>query len=80
MGWLDANEYLLMETVGRDRIDDLRRTMPLARARVGADDDAPRKSSRPSLGLGGRLVCFLLSPGAQRPLTLPSPPPGARVR
>jgi len=27
MGWLDANEYLLMEAVARDRIDDLRATV-----------------------------------------------------
>jgi hypothetical protein len=69
MGWLDANEYLLIETAGRDRIDDLRRTMPLARTRVEADDDAPRKSHRPAWGLGGRLMCFLLSPGLQRSLS-----------
>ena len=32
MGWLDANEYLVMEAVARDRVDDLRATIALALA------------------------------------------------
>ena len=30
--WLDANEYLVMEAVARDRVDDLRATIALALA------------------------------------------------
>jgi hypothetical protein len=63
MGWLDANEYLLMEVVGRDRVDEIRRTVPMTRTSVERDVDAPRKSDRPAWGLGGRLMCLLLSPG-----------------
>jgi hypothetical protein len=66
MGWLDTNEYLLLETVGRDRVADVTRTARLVRTRgerpEGADvtrrgihERAPR--------LAGRLMCFLLSPG-----------------
>jgi len=32
MGWLDANDYALMDSVARDRIRDLRDTMDRARA------------------------------------------------
>jgi hypothetical protein len=34
MGWLDATEYLFMELVVRDRIDDLRSTIDVALARA----------------------------------------------
>ena len=37
MGWLDANEYFLMEAVARDRLDDIHRTVGVASA-DDADD------------------------------------------
>lgn len=37
MGWLDANEYLLMEAVARDRVDGLRATLDLALASADAE-------------------------------------------
>jgi hypothetical protein len=36
MGWLDANDYALMDSVARDRIRDLGGTMDDARARPSA--------------------------------------------
>jgi len=36
MGWLDANEYFLMQTAARDRLDDVRLAADLAAV---ADDD-----------------------------------------
>lgn len=78
MGWLDANEYLLMEMAGRDRIDDLMRTAPLV-STTGARHDgadvtppevckrAPRFMGRPRFAgrprFVGRVMYFLLSPG-----------------
>jgi hypothetical protein len=37
MGWLDANDYLLMEAVARDRVDGLRATIDLALASADAE-------------------------------------------
>jgi len=37
MGWLDANEYLLMEAMARDRVDDLRASVDLALASTEAE-------------------------------------------
>ena len=72
MGWLDANEYLLMELAGRDRIDDITRTARLVSTTGDRHDGAdvtphemckwaPRVVGRPRFV--GRLMCFLLSPG-----------------
>ena len=72
MGWLDANEYLLMEMAGRDRIDDITRTAELVSTtgdrHDGADVTAPEGCTRAPRFAGGprfvgRLMCFLLSPG-----------------
>jgi hypothetical protein len=77
MGWLDANEYLLMEMAGRDRIDDMTRTDPLVTATGDSHDGAdvphemckraPRFMGRPRFAgrprFVGRLMYFLLSPG-----------------
>ncbi len=37
MGWLDAHEYLLMEAVARERVDDLRGALDLALANADAE-------------------------------------------
>jgi len=37
MGWLDAHEYLLMEAVARERVDDLRGALDLALASADAE-------------------------------------------
>ena len=78
MGWLDANEYLLMEMAGRDRIDDMTRTAPLVTTTGDSHDGAdvtphemckraPRFMGRPRFAgrprFVGRWMCFLLSPG-----------------
>ena len=66
MGWLDTNEYLLMETVGRDRVDDITRTAHLVRARAERHDVAdvtPCEIRKRAPRLSGRLMCLLLSPG-----------------
>ena len=57
MGWLDANEYFLMEMAGRDRIDDIMRPAPLVTTPADSHDGAdvtPR--------FAGRLMGLLLSP------------------
>ena len=72
MGWLDANEYLLMEMAGRDRIAELMRTAPLVTTPRDSHDGAdvtppemckrtPRFAGRPRFV--GLLMYFLLSPG-----------------
>jgi hypothetical protein len=72
MGWLDANEYLLMEMAGRDRIDDITRTAQLVSTtgdrHDGADVTPHEVCKRASRFAGrprfvGRLMCFLPSPG-----------------
>ena len=78
MGWLDANEYLLMDMIGRERIDDITRTAQLVittrDSHDGADitphemsKRAPRFMGRPRFAgrprFVGRLMGFLLSPG-----------------
>ena len=44
MGWLDANEYLMMETAGRDRMDEVRRAAQVAR--TSGERDAPPRPTR----------------------------------
>jgi hypothetical protein len=66
MAWLDTNEYLLLETVGRDRVDDITRTARLVRTRGERPQsaDVTRHGIRKRAPrLAGRLMCFLLSPG-----------------
>jgi hypothetical protein len=48
MGWLDANEYFLMERVAWDRVNDPRFTVGLALA--SADDAAERPRPIPESG------------------------------
>jgi hypothetical protein len=66
MSWLNANEYFVMETAVRDRVDDLRSTLDVVLA--GADgepgDDPPpdRRRAAP----GAFEICA----------TLPRPRPG----
>lgn len=71
MGWLDANEYLLMEMAGRDRIDDITRTAQLVTTTGDSHDGAdvtPHEMSKRAPHVVGRarfaarLMCFLLSP------------------
>jgi hypothetical protein len=42
MGWLDANEYFLMEIVAGDRVADIRRTIVLALASTNGGYETPR--------------------------------------
>ena len=66
MGWLDTNEYLLLETVGRDRVDDITRTARLVRTRAERPESADvtrRRIRKGAPRLAGRLMCLLLSPG-----------------
>jgi hypothetical protein len=66
MGWLDANEYLLMEMAGRDRVDDITRSAQLVRTagdRHEGSDATPDQTRRRAPRFAGRLMCFLLSPG-----------------
>jgi len=66
MGWLDANEFLLMEMAGRDRVDDITRSAQLVRTadnRHDGFDATPSQTRRRAPRLAGRLMCFLLSPG-----------------
>jgi hypothetical protein len=41
MGWLDANDYLLMAVVARERVDDLHSSIDLA-VTSGEDGDEAR--------------------------------------
>jgi hypothetical protein len=69
MGWLDANDYLLMEAVARDRIDDLRDAVDVDSDPAGPEEvrvpDTPRDCRLPDT----RAACWGLS-------TLPRPRPG----
>ncbi|HEY7541319.1 MAG TPA: hypothetical protein VIF11_14320 [Methylomirabilota bacterium] len=38
MGWLDANEYLMISTTARDRVDDLLASTAIAIERVAITD------------------------------------------
>ena len=71
MGWLDANEYLLMEMAGRDRIDDMTRTAQLVittrDSHDGADVTPYEMCKRAPHVVGrarfaARLMCSLLIP------------------
>lgn len=57
MGWLDANEYLMMETAGRDRMDEIRRAAHTARTSDKRDASPP--SSR-LCGLRRTTASYLL--------------------
>lgn len=66
MGWLDANDYLMMEMAGRDRVDDITRTADRVRPagdRHDASDVTPYERRKRAPRFVGRLMCFLLSPG-----------------
>jgi hypothetical protein len=66
MGWLDANEYLLMEVAGRDRVDEVTRTVHLAHPagdRHHGSEVTPCELRKRAPRFVGRLMCFLLSPG-----------------
>jgi len=66
MGWLDANEYLLMEVAGRDRVDEVTRTAHLVRRagdRHHGSEVTPWELRKRAPRFVGRLMCFLLSPG-----------------
>jgi hypothetical protein len=41
MSWLDANEYFIMETAARDRLDDLHASIDRALASADGPDDRP---------------------------------------
>jgi hypothetical protein len=62
MGWLDANEYLVMEMAGRDRIDDI--TQTALRVQTAGDDHersdvTPYEMGKEASRLVGRLMCRL---------------------
>ena len=54
MGWLDANEYFVMEAVARDRIDDLRAVVDPGPARDDDSLDTPRDRPAPGRAARGR--------------------------
>ena len=71
MGWRDANEYLLMEMAGRDRINYITRTAHLVTTTGDSHDGAdvtPHEMSKRAPHVVGRarfaarLMCSLLSP------------------
>ena len=43
MSWLDANEVFLMEVASRDRVEDLRLAIDLAKESADGDDEPPRE-------------------------------------
>ena len=43
MSWLDANEVFLMEVVSRDRAEDLRLAIDLAKETADRSPEAPRE-------------------------------------
>lgn len=49
MGWFDANEYLLIDGVARDRLDDMRRAIDLGRRERPQVDPNPRACSASSV-------------------------------
>ena len=74
MGWLDANEYLVMEMAGRDRVEDI--TQTAHRVRTAGDhhdgaDVTPYAIRGRTPRLVGRLMGFLLA----RDSGAPSPGP-----
>lgn len=63
MAWLDANEYLLLETLGKLRIDDIRRAAQEVRTRADGADEAPRRKAKPRrLSIECLMRRFILSP------------------
>ena len=50
MGWLDANEYLMLETLGAERVEDIHRA---ANASRGDTDEPAVRTPRRFLSHGG---------------------------
>ena len=76
MGWLDANEYLLMERAGRDRVDDISQTAHRVRTagdRHDAPDVTPYAMRKRAPRFAGRLMRFLLARDSAAPSRCPFP-------
>jgi hypothetical protein len=67
MGWMDLNEYFMMEAAARDRLNDLRRTLHEDDVRAGAPC-----SHQPSL-VGAALAAVGLRQAGPRERRCPDP-------
>jgi hypothetical protein len=76
MGWLDANEYFLMEMAGRDRVEEFAQTAHLVRTAADRHDGAdvtPYEMCRRAPRFAGRLMCFLSARDSGTPSPRPLP-------